>query len=105
VFGWAPDYPDPNDYLAFLPGQLVGLRAGWPASDAPAIVKLGNKAGATSSNKTRAQLFRQLQTQLNLKSPLYPLVHPGESIVASSNLKSVAYSSVWYLDFAQISGK
>ncbi len=27
---WGPDYPDPADYLAFTPGQLVGLRAGWP---------------------------------------------------------------------------
>jgi peptide/nickel transport system substrate-binding protein len=103
VFGWAPDYPDPNDYLAFLPGQLVGLRAGWPATAAPSIVKLGDKAGSTAKNKTRGELFRQLQTQLNLKSPIYPLVHPGESIVASSTLKNVAYSSVWYLDFAQIS--
>ena len=24
VFGWFPDYPDPNDYLAFLPGQSSG---------------------------------------------------------------------------------
>ena len=28
---WGPDYPDPSDYLAFLPGELVGTRAGWPA--------------------------------------------------------------------------
>ena len=28
---WGPDYPDPNDYLAFLPGATVGLRAGWAA--------------------------------------------------------------------------
>ena len=27
---WGPDYPDPADYLVFTPGQLVGLRAGWP---------------------------------------------------------------------------
>ena len=32
LFGWAPDYPDPNDYLAFVPGGTVGLRAGWPAA-------------------------------------------------------------------------
>ena len=23
---WGPDYPDPNDYLVFLPGPTVGLR-------------------------------------------------------------------------------
>ena len=27
---WGDDYPDPADYLVFTPGQLVGLRAGWP---------------------------------------------------------------------------
>ena len=26
---WGPDFPDPSDYLNFLPGALVGLRAGW----------------------------------------------------------------------------
>ena len=37
LFGWAPDYPDPNDYLPFLPGQLVGKRAGWlPEADSDA---------------------------------------------------------------------
>lgn len=105
VFGWAPDYPDPNDYLAFLPGQLVGLRAGWPAAASPSIARLGAKAGATTNNKARATLFRELQQQLNLHAPIYPLVAQGESIVASSNLSRVAYSSVWYIDFAQIAAK
>ena len=66
---------------------------------------MGNKAGSTSANVTRALRFRQLQKQLNLKSPIFPLVHPGESIVASSSLKNVAYSSVWYIDFAHIATK
>ena len=32
---WGPDYPDPADYLVFTPGQLVGLRAGWPKGGRP----------------------------------------------------------------------
>jgi peptide/nickel transport system substrate-binding protein len=39
LFNWAPDYPDPNDYLAFVPGGTVGLRAGWPASASPALAR------------------------------------------------------------------
>ena len=28
---WGPDYPDPADYLAFMPGEaFVGTRVGWP---------------------------------------------------------------------------
>ena len=44
---WGPDYPDPNDYQAFLPGQLVGLRAGWVAGDDPTIEALAKKAAQT----------------------------------------------------------
>ena len=36
--------PDPADYLAFTPGQLVGLRAGWPKGSDPAIEKLAAQA-------------------------------------------------------------
>ena len=43
---WGPDYPDPNDYLVFLPGQTVGLRAGWPAGCEPgARERSATKAG------------------------------------------------------------
>src|ERR1700730_14480282 len=77
LFGWAPDYPDPNDYLAFMPGALVGKRAGWLAEAAPAIVELGAKAGSTADNAARAQLYRDFQTQMNQQSPIFPLLNPG----------------------------
>ncbi|HVC76106.1 MAG TPA: ABC transporter substrate-binding protein [Candidatus Micrarchaeaceae archaeon] len=100
--GWAPDYPDPNDYLAFLPGQLVGKRAGWFTGAAPDIESLGAKAGSTSDNATRGQLFQQLQTLLNQESPMLPLIQPGQSVVSTKNLTNVIYSPVWYLDLASI---
>jgi peptide/nickel transport system substrate-binding protein len=37
---WGPDYPDPADYLAFTPGELVGLRAGWPKGSDPTLERL-----------------------------------------------------------------
>jgi len=100
--GWAPDYPDPNDYLAFLPGQLVGLRAGWPTGAAPDIEALGARAGSTPDNATRGPLFQQLQTLLNQESPMLPLIQPGQSVVGTKNLTNVIYSPVWYLDLASI---
>ena len=27
---WGPDFPDPSDYLNFLPGALAGLRGQFP---------------------------------------------------------------------------
>ena len=100
--GWAPDYPDPNDYLAFLPGQLVGKRAGWLTGAAPDIEALGAKAGSTPDNATRGQLYQQLQTLLNQESPMLPLIQPGQSVVGTKNLTNVVYSPVWYLDLASI---
>jgi len=102
LFGWAPDYPDPNNYLAFMPGQLVGKRAGWLAEAAPAIADLGAKAGSTADLPTRGQLFRDVQNQLNEQSPIYPLLNAGQAVVTTKNLTNVAYSPVWYIDFAAI---
>jgi peptide/nickel transport system substrate-binding protein len=102
LFGWAPDYPDPNNYLAFMPGQLVGKRAGWLAEAAPTIAELGAKAGSTADLPTRGQLFRDVQNQLNEQSPIYPLLNPGQAVVTTKNLTNVAYSPVWYIDFAAI---
>ena len=105
LFNWAPDYPDPNDYLAFVPGGTVGLRAGWPASAAPSLASQAAAAGAMSSSSARGAAFVSLQQKLNLDSPIYPLVFPGESIVSGSSLTGVQFSSVWYLDFAAIGSK
>ena len=100
--GWAPDFPDPNNYLAFMPDALVGKRAGWLKGAAPDIEALGAKAGSTADNSTRGQLFQQLQTLLNQSSPMLPLIQPGQSVVATKNLTNVTYSPVWYLDLASI---
>jgi peptide/nickel transport system substrate-binding protein len=102
LFGWAPDYPDPNDYLPFLPDQLVGKRAGWLAAADPALVEMGNKAGSTADNASRAKQFQDIQTKLNQESPIFPLLNPGQSVVTTKNLTHVDYSPVWYIDFAAI---
>ena len=50
---WGPDYPDPADYLAFTPGNLVGLRAGWPKGSDAAIEALAAKAQVTTAPAAR----------------------------------------------------
>src|SRR5205823_1984996 len=56
---WGPDYPDPADYLVFTPGQLVGVRAGWPKGADPAIEKFAAKALVTTASAARQTLYRQ----------------------------------------------
>jgi len=62
-------------------------------------------AGDFPSSVTVAPGVVALQRALNSQSPIYPLVFPGESIVSTSNLSGVQFSSVWYLDFAAIASK
>ncbi len=100
---WGPDYPDPNDYLVFLPGQLVGLRAGWAKGADPSLESLGTQAGSTVDNSTRGQLFQQIQTQLNTDGPFFPLIQPGQVVAASSNLSGADYNPTWTLDVSGVS--
>lgn len=88
-----------------MPGGTVGLRAGWPATAAPSLASLAATTGAMGSNSARGAAFVSLQQKLNLDAPIYPLVFPGESIVSTSSLTGVQFSSVWYLDFAAIGSK
>ena len=102
---WGPDYPDPADYLAFTPGQLVGIRAGWPKGSDPAIEKLAAKALVTTSAKDRKSLYQQIQTQLNERGPFMPLLQPTQVFVATSDLTNAVYNSVYSVDVTHVSPK
>src|SRR5258705_1623711 len=84
LWQWGPDYPDPSDYLNFLPGQLVGLRAGWAAGADPALEKLGAQGSSSTDNTARGQLFQQIQRQMNTGGPVFPLIQPGQAVAAGN---------------------
>ena len=44
LWSWSPDYPDPENYLAFAPGELVGSRAGWARGTDPLVDDLTERA-------------------------------------------------------------
>jgi peptide/nickel transport system substrate-binding protein len=102
---WGPDYPDPNDYLVFLPGQLVGLRAGWAAGSDPALEALGRRAGSTADRAVRGRLFQQLQQQLNERGPFFPLFQPSQVVVSSKNLTGVVYNPTYQIDLSAIGSR
>ena len=101
---WGPDYPDPNDYLVFLPGQLVGLRAGWAAGADPSLEALGVKASSSTDNNSRGQLFQQIQRQLNTDGPFFPLIQPGQVVAASKGVTGADYNPTWTIDPAGVGG-
>jgi peptide/nickel transport system substrate-binding protein len=102
---WGPDYPDPADYLVFLPGQLVGTRAGWPAGGDPALEKLGAVARKTTANGARERLYRAIQRKLNVSSPFIPLIQPTQVFVSTRDLSNAVFNSQYQVDVTRVAPK
>src|SRR5579859_7234227 len=101
---WGPDYPDPNDYLVFLPGELVGLRAVWAKGADPSLEALGAQASSSTDNTARGQLFQQIQRQLNTDGPFFPLIQPGQVVAATKGVTGADYNPTWTIDPAGVGG-
>jgi len=102
---WGPDYADPADYLAFTPGNLVGLRAGWPNGSDPAIEKLAAQALVATNPVKRKALYQAIQQQLNQRGPYFPLIQPVQVFVHTTDLKGAVYNAVYTVDPLAISPK
>jgi peptide/nickel transport system substrate-binding protein len=100
---WGPDYPDPADYLVFTPGNLVGLRAGWPKGANASIEKLAAKAMVTTAPAPRAVVYRSIQRLLNQSGPFFPLIQPTQVFVSTKDLRGAVYNSVYTVDVSQVS--
>ena len=99
---WGPDFPDPSNYLAFTPGELVGLRAGWAADADPAVTALAAAAEAAVGADARQAAYAELQTAQNASGPFIPLLQPAQNVVTSPSITSVSLNPVWTIDLAGI---
>jgi peptide/nickel transport system substrate-binding protein len=99
---WGPDFPDPSDYLNFLPGALVGLRAGWAKGADPALEALGTKAASTTQDSARAALYQQIQQSMNTAGPFMPLIQPAQIVVGASSLKNLQSNALWLVDLNEL---
>lgn len=98
---WEPDYADAADYLAFAPGHLVGLRAGFTASVSPSIVALANKA-AVATGSSRAAAYQQYQKAMNAGGPFVPLMQTAQVLVATKNLTNLSENALWFVDLRNL---
>jgi peptide/nickel transport system substrate-binding protein len=102
---WGPDFPDPSNYLAFAPGGLIGKRANWPATAAPAINAVATQAGATADTAQRDALYQQFQQSLNASGPFIPLVQPPSNVVTATSVTGATYNPIWTVDVGTIGAK
>jgi peptide/nickel transport system substrate-binding protein len=95
---WGPDYPDPADYLAFMPGELVGTRVGWPKGSDAALERLAARARVTTSDAARAPMYRQIQQRLNRTGPYFPLIQPTQVFAATNDLRGAVFNPLYSID-------
>jgi peptide/nickel transport system substrate-binding protein len=95
---WGPDYPDPADYLAFMPGELVGTRVGWAKGADPTLERLAARARVTTSDRARAPMYRQIQNRLNQSGPYFPLIQPTQVFAATSDLQGAVFNPLYSID-------
>lgn len=98
---WGPDFPHPSNYLVFSPGELVGLRAGWPAEADTASAELA-KAAQAAGDDDRAAAFEAWQMQQNETGPFIPLLQPAQNVVTAPSISSVETNAVWTVDLASV---
>lgn len=101
LWSWRPDYLDPENYLAFAPGELVGARAGWMRGADPFIDDLTETADA-SVGDDRAGTYAAWQLAMNGRSPFVPLLQPAARIASGSRVQVAPGNPVWTLDLPRI---
>ena len=102
VAWWGPAFPDPSYYLAFNPGQLVGLRTGWSEGSNPAVEALAAEAARAVEPAERDAIYKAWQEELNESGPYIPLFQPPTTIVSSDTVTGVAFHPTWTVDLAEI---
>lgn len=99
---WGPDYPDPADYLAFVPGELVGVRVGWQRGADPTLERLAARARRTTSDRRRAPLYQQIQRRLNASGPYFPLIQPTQTFAATRDLANAVFNPLYSVNVREV---
>jgi peptide/nickel transport system substrate-binding protein len=100
---WAPASFDPAAPLAFLPGEDLGLRAGWTVAMSPQLANLAKQAKTETSLEAREELFRRIQDLYNeIPGPTLVFVQPCSAVPSSNRVKNLQYSGFGVLNLAAV---
>ena len=99
---WGPDYPDPSDYLVFLPGQTVGKRANWKAGADADLEGYVTKAPTITDPDQRKALYQQMQQALIQRGPFAPFLQPGQVVGVRKAVTNFAFNQIWSVDFYEV---
>ncbi len=102
VMYWATDYNDPNVQLEFLPGGVVGLRAGWTAEMDPDLAALYQESMAATDNDARIAVLEKIQDATYEDGPFIMIAQAPAHIAYNTRLTGVTNSDPYSLDLTLI---
>ena len=105
VMYWSTDYNDPNVQLEFLPGQSVGLRAGWTTDMDPDLAQLYADALNATDNDARTAVLEKIQDDTYENGPWLMIAQAPAHIAYNTRLDGVVASDPYSLDLTQITIK
>ena len=101
---WGPDFIDSLNYVEFLPGRVVGTRAGWTNDNSEkSIQDLRDAVLAETDAAKRTELFGQIQAYWQKEGPFAPVIQSSAQIGYRSDLKGFAYNAQWAINPATFS--
>ncbi len=100
IMHWSPDYFELNNQLAFIPGNNVGLRANWKATDNQQLVDLANQIKGNLDQASREKQSQQMQQILAQESPFAFLLQHPKVFAASTKLKNIEYNDMCKLQLS-----
>lgn len=102
VMYWGTDYNDPNVQLEFLPGGVVGLRAGWKAEMDADLAAMYTAAMEETNTDARADILGQIQDATYENGPFIMIAQAPAHIGYNTRLEGVAISDPYTLDVTKI---
>jgi len=89
LFGWYPDYLDPDDYTTPFLKSDANNWLGFPYSN-PEMDEILQKAQVATTMDERKSLYEEIQKKLAEDSPIIPLIQGKLTIVAKKEVKGIS---------------
>lgn len=99
---WGPDFIDPKDFLAFLPGGKVATeRALWLTDGVDqSVLDMIEQAKVETDEVTRLQLYTDLQLWAQQNSSFAPFNQPDIQTAFRADIQGYVWHPQWLLDVA-----
>lgn len=104
ISNWGADYPDPANYLSFMPLDEADSVHDWAygESDTADAIKPYVTAAKNATGEARVTAYETLMHKLAKYGPYVPLYQPTNFVMSTNSIKGVVNNGIWGIDYALI---